>query len=74
LALSFPRLYLACGATTIRTCGSVEPYSDISIKKAIDQGLSPGPSIELTAPYIEGKSSLFPQMNELKTPEKQQHL
>lgn len=69
LPLSFPRLYLACGATTIRTCGSVEPYSDISIKKAIDQGLSPGPSIELTAPYIEGKSSLFLQMNELKTPE-----
>ncbi len=69
LPFSFPRLYLASGATTIRTCGSIEPYSDISIKKAIDQGLSPGPSIELTAPYIEGKSALFPQMNELKTPE-----
>lgn len=69
LPVSFPRLYLACGATTIRTCGSIEPYSDISIKKSINQGLSPGPSIELTAPYIEGRSSLFPQMNELKTPE-----
>ena len=69
LPVSFPRLYLACGATTIRTCGSVEPYSDISIKKSIDRGLSPGPSIELTAPYIEGRSSLFPQMNALKTPE-----
>ncbi len=69
LPVSFPRLYLACGATTIRTCGSIEPYSDISIKKAIDQGLSPGPFIELTAPYIEGKPALFPQMNKLKTPE-----
>jgi len=67
--MSFPRLYLAAGATTIRTCGSIEPYSDIRIKQDIDQGLLPGPSIELTAPYIEGKSSRFPQMKENKTPE-----
>lgn len=33
LAVSFPRLYLAAGATTIRTCGSIEPYSDLRIKK-----------------------------------------
>jgi len=69
LPMSFPRLYLAAGATTIRTCGSIEPYSDIRIKQDIDQGLLPGPSIELTAPYIEGKSSRFPQMKENKTPE-----
>jgi imidazolonepropionase-like amidohydrolase len=69
LAFSFPRLYLAAGATTIRTCGSIEPYSDIRIKNDIDRGLMPGPSIELTAPYIEGKSARFPQMKENKTPE-----
>lgn len=69
LPFSFPRLYLAAGATTIRTCGSIEPFSDIRIKKDIDLGLLPGPSIELTAPYIEGKSSIFPQMKENKTPE-----
>lgn len=69
LPFSFPRLYLAAGATTIRTCGSIEPYSDIRIKKDIDLGIFPGPSIELTAPYIEGKESLFPQMKENKTPE-----
>ena len=68
LAFTFPRLYLACGATTIRTCGSIEPYSDIRIKQDIEQGLLPGPSIELTAPYIEGKSARFPQMKENKTP------
>jgi imidazolonepropionase-like amidohydrolase len=68
LPFSFPRLYLAAGATTIRTCGSVEPYSDIRIKKDIDLGLLPGPNMELTAPYIEGKSTRFPQMNENKTP------
>jgi imidazolonepropionase-like amidohydrolase len=69
LPFSFPRLYLAAGATTIRTCGSIEPYSDIRIKKDIDLGITPGPSIELTGPYIEGKESLFPQMKENKTPE-----
>jgi imidazolonepropionase-like amidohydrolase len=68
LPLSFPRLYLAAGATTIRTTGSIEPYSDLRIKKDIDLGLLPGPSIDLTAPYIEGKNALFPQMKENKTP------
>lgn len=68
LPLSFPRLYLAGGATTIRTAGSVEPYSDLRIKQDIDRGLQPGPSIDLTAPYIEGKSSRFPQMKENQTP------
>ena len=64
---SFPRLYLAAGATTIRTCGSIEPYSDLRIKKDIDLGIFPGPSIELTAPYIEGKSPRFPQMKDNKS-------
>lgn len=68
LPFSFPRLYLAAGATTIRTCGSIEPYSDIRIKKDIDLGLLPGPNMELTAPYIEGKSTRFPQMKENKIP------
>ena len=68
LPFTFPRLYLAAGATTIRTCGSIEPYSDLRIKKDIDLGLFPGPNMELTAPYIEGKSTRFPQMNENKTP------
>ncbi len=68
LPFSFPRLYLAAGATTIRTCGSIEPYSDIRIKKEIDSGVLPGPNMELTAPYIEGKWSRFPQMKENKTP------
>lgn len=69
LPFSFPRLYLAAGATTIRTCGSIEPYSDLRIKKDIDLGVLPGPSMELTAPYIEGKSPRFPQMKDNKTPE-----
>ena len=69
LAVTFPRLYLACGATTIRTGGCIEPYSDLRIKKDIDAGIVPGPSIELTAPYLQGQGSAFQQMNELKGPQ-----
>ncbi|MFS8083880.1 MAG: amidohydrolase family protein, partial [Ginsengibacter sp.] len=68
VAVTFPRLYLACGATTIRTTGCIEPYSDLRIKKDIDAGIVPGPSIELTAPYLQGQNSRFEQMNELKSP------
>ena len=30
---SFPRMYLAGGATTIRTGGSIEPQTDLNIKQ-----------------------------------------
>lgn len=69
LPATFPRLYLAAGATTIRTAGNIEPYSDMNIKKDIDAGKIPGPSIEATAPYMEGNQSVFQQMNKLDKPE-----
>ena len=64
-ASSFPKLYLAGGVTTIRTTGSVEPYTDLELKKAIDAGRIPGPKMHTTGPYLEGKGSLMPQMHEL---------
>jgi enamidase len=33
LGYSFPRLYLAGGATTIRTGGSMVPYADLNLKR-----------------------------------------
>src|SRR5688500_157964 len=33
---SFPRLYLASGVTTIRTTGSMSPYSELNLKKRIE--------------------------------------
>src|SRR5882757_4958949 len=60
LPFTFPKLYLACGATTVRTAGSVEPYSDLNLKRDIDQGMMPGPEMDVTAPYLEGKGSIFP--------------
>ena len=47
---SFPRLYLALGVTTIRTTGSVVPYTDLEIKKLIDAGRMIGPKMHITAP------------------------
>jgi imidazolonepropionase-like amidohydrolase len=68
LPYTFPKLYLACGATMIRTTGSVEPYSDLNLKRDIDQGKILGPEMDVTAPYLEGKGSIFPGMHELSGP------
>ena len=64
-----PRLYLAAGVTTIRTTGSLEPYTDLKVKQRIDADLMPGPSIDATAPYLEGAPTRFAQMHELTGPD-----
>ena len=69
MGFSFPRLYLAGGVTTIRTGGSLEPYTDLEIKKAIDSGQTPGPHMHVTGPYLEGKGSWALQMHQLTGPE-----
>jgi len=63
---SFPRLYLALGVTTIRTTGSVAPYTDLELKRLIDAGRIIGPKMFVTAPYLEGHGSFTPVMHELK--------
>jgi hypothetical protein len=64
-----PRLYLAAGVTTMRTTGSLEPYTDLKIKSRIDANLMPEPSIDATAPYLEGAPTVFAQMHELTGPD-----
>jgi len=64
-----PRLYLAAGVTTMRTTGSLEPYPDLKVKSRIDANLMPGPSIDATAPYLEGAPTRFAQMHELTGPD-----
>ena len=66
---SFPRLYLALGVTTIRTTGSVAPYTDLEIKRLIDTGRMIGPKMHVTAPYLEGRGSFTPVMHELTGPD-----
>src|SRR5258707_4397474 len=65
----FPRLYLALGVTTIRTTGSVAPYTDLEIKRLIDAGRMIGPKMHVTAPYLEGVGSFTPVMHTLTGPD-----
>ena len=69
MPISFPRLYLAGGATTVRTTGSVEPQTDLNIKKAIDRGQMAGPDIDVTGPYIERELLPIPEVQFIKTPD-----
>ena len=68
LGFSAPRLYLACGVTSIRTAGSMEPYADLTLKKWIDEGRLVGPRMHITGPYLEN-STMFPQMHDLTGPD-----
>ena len=68
---SFPRLYLAGGATTIRTAGSVEPQTDLAVQRLIREGKLIGPDMDVTAPYIEEPSPDMdiPALNTVRGPE-----
>jgi imidazolonepropionase-like amidohydrolase len=69
MTFSAPRLYLAGGVTTMRTTGSVETYTDLNLRREIDAGHLPGPHLDVTGPYLEGKDSYFVQMHQLGDPE-----
>ena len=68
MEFSFPRLYLASGITSMRTCGSMEPYTDLQLKRRIDAGQTPGPKLHLTAPYLEGKPAAVAQLDSVEDP------
>src|SRR5262245_6260982 len=68
LGESFIRLYLAGGVTTMRTGGNVNGFMDFKLKRLIDAGQKAGPSIDATAPYLNGPNA-FVQMRELKGPD-----
>jgi imidazolonepropionase-like amidohydrolase len=69
LPFSSPHLYLGAGVTTLRTTGSVEPYTDLNLREAIDKGEIPGPHLDVTGPYLEGSKSVFLQMHKLRDAE-----
>ncbi len=66
MTFTSPHLYLGAGVTTLRTTGSVEPYTDLNLKAQIDAGKLPGPHMDVTATYLEGANSPFIQMHQLK--------
>src|SRR5262245_21005348 len=67
LGESFIRLYLAGGVTTMRTGGNVNGFMDMKLKRLIETGQRAGPSIDATAPYLNGPNA-FVQMRELEGP------
>src|SRR5690349_10531024 len=69
MTFSAPRLYLANGVTTMRTTGSVEPDTDLSLKREIDAGHLVGPHLDVTGPYLEGAGAFFIQNHQITSPE-----
>jgi imidazolonepropionase-like amidohydrolase len=53
-AVTFPRLYLAAGVTTMRTAGTGEPTTDLNLKREIDHGTAIGPDIDVTSSWMNG--------------------
>src|SRR3954468_5406984 len=64
LGLSFARLYLAGGVTTMRTGGNTNGLMDIELRKQIDAGTQAGPAMDVTAPDLTGPQGML-QMHAL---------
>jgi imidazolonepropionase-like amidohydrolase len=58
MPVTFPRLYLASGVTTIRTAGSMDLDADRKIKQAVDEGKELGPHIFLTSPFVNSAEQI----------------
>ena len=69
LEFSAPRLYLACGVTTIRTTGGLETTTELNMKRAVAEGRLPGPAMFVTSPFLEGPGAFTLQMPVLEGPE-----
>lgn len=46
--VTYPRLYLSGGVTSMRTAGAYHPYADLKAKRDIDAGRAAGPWMDLT--------------------------
>jgi imidazolonepropionase-like amidohydrolase len=68
MPISFPRLYLAEGVTSLRTTGSIEPYADLEMRAEIEAGKSIGPKMHVTGPYLEGADTWIKQVHHIHGP------
>ena len=62
MTFTFPRLYLAGGVTTMRTAGSIQPQTDLNVKKWIKEGKMTGPKMDVTGPFIEREGPRVPEL------------
>lgn len=69
MGVSYPRLFLSAGVTTIRTTGSVDSYQELNLKRMIDSLLIAGPNIVVTGPYLQGPGGGLIAMHPLSGPE-----
>jgi len=65
LGLSFTRLYLAGGVTTMRTGGNVNGFMDLALAQRAATFDIAAPAIDATAPYLNGTNTQL-QMHSLK--------
>lgn len=68
MPVSFPRLYLAGGVTTLRTTGTADAPTDLNNRDWIREGKIPGPDMDVTAPYIEAAGFPILEILFIKTP------
>ena len=69
MSVSYPRLFLSAGVTTIRTTGSVDAYQELNLKRLSDSLRIVAPTIVVTGPYLQGAGSGFLTMPVLSGPE-----
>ena len=54
MLVSYPKLFLGAGVTTVRTAGSTDSYQELNIRGAIERGQIVGPGMFVTGPYLQG--------------------
>jgi imidazolonepropionase-like amidohydrolase len=57
--VSFPKLFLAAGVTTLRTAGAENPMYDLNLKRKIDSGVLVGPRMFITGPMFNDVAGGF---------------
>ena len=57
-----PKAYLAHGATTIRTAGTMHGTDDLQTARMIREGKFLGPEVRVTAPFVNGPGSFAFQL------------
>jgi imidazolonepropionase-like amidohydrolase len=57
--VSFPKLFLAAGVTTLRTAGAENPMYDLNLKRRIDNGKAVGPRMFITGPMFNDSTGGF---------------
>ena len=63
-----PKAYLAWGATTIRTAGTMHGTDDLQTARMIREGQFLGPEIRVTAPFVNGPGSFAFQLRPIDNP------